>query len=196
MAYPAPSQISSYSTLSGALTESTPFQSPYRRWLPQTAYVPVCKFRSTTGSAGGVHSAVSFDYIGAKGQGVSMRDARNMATLGQLKGSNDFVMAGVKSPKVTLRIMVSFITAYLTFSPASLTLLPFQWPGYLHVDWARNIEIHTPTGPITRAQLANIIATNFARFVEVRLFLPASAWWTSCSQTTVTDGSNYKSDRP
>ncbi|TFK24498.1 hypothetical protein FA15DRAFT_680663 [Coprinopsis marcescibilis] len=144
------SQYSTYSSLSGAVSQpGHTFQSTFRRWLPQTAYVPVSKWRNAT-AASNLHLApVAFDVIGYSKQGIMMRDlsTRNISAIGQLlAGANDAVMASTGLKQITLRIM---------------------WPGYTHVDWSRVIDLIAPTGPITRAQLALLIAQNFARFMEI-----------------------------
>ncbi|TFK24495.1 hypothetical protein FA15DRAFT_592283 [Coprinopsis marcescibilis] len=144
------SQYSTYSSLSGAVSQpSQGFQSPFRRWLPQTAYVPASKWRAATATSNLHLAPVSFDLIGYAKQGVLMRDlsTRSVPAIGQLlAGATDAVMASTGLKQITLRIM---------------------WPGYTHVDWARVIELNAPTGPITRAHLALLIAQNFSRFVEL-----------------------------
>ncbi|KAJ3479665.1 hypothetical protein NLJ89_g12319 [Agrocybe chaxingu] len=53
------------------------------------------------------------------------------------------------------------------FAQSGLARITFRilWPGY-SVDWARTIEL-SADGPITRARLAQVIAQNFSRFMEV-----------------------------
>ncbi|EAU82643.2 hypothetical protein CC1G_07925 [Coprinopsis cinerea okayama7 len=140
-------QYSSYSSLSGALiTASHKFESPFRRWLPQKPYVPPSKWRQATATDYRHLPAISFDYIGFSKQGVPMRElsARSISALGQmLAGANEPVFASTGLKSVTLRIM---------------------WPGYTHLDFYRVINVVTGSGHITRAQLAALIAQNFARF--------------------------------
>ncbi|KAJ3491549.1 hypothetical protein NLJ89_g11328 [Agrocybe chaxingu] len=52
-----------------------------------------------------------------------------------------------------------------------------KWPGYESANWARSIEI-TTGGQITRAALAQAVAQNFARFIEMyRGAKSSSAQW-------------------
>ncbi|EAU82744.2 hypothetical protein CC1G_10649 [Coprinopsis cinerea okayama7 len=142
-------QYSSYSSLSGALIDpSHKFESPFRRWLPQSSYTPASKWRSTTGTDGHQIPAISFDFIGHSKQGVPMRELnmRSLSALAQMMDrANESVFASSGLQRITLRIM---------------------WPGYTHVEWARAIDL-VSHGPMTRAQLAQVLAQNFARFMDV-----------------------------
>lgn len=42
-----------------------------------------------------------------------------------------------------------------------------QWPGYEHVDWMRSINLNTPTGWMTKGQLAFQIGKMISNYVEV-----------------------------
>jgi len=96
-----PSQISRYSSLSGALTLPPPeFHSPCRHRVPQN----VCKTSEPPEC-----DPIRFDYIGQVGQGVSLADfnARSKNAINQLvAGTNDQVLAGTGIEKIHLRIMV------------------------------------------------------------------------------------------
>lgn len=99
-----PSQVSGYSSLSGALALPPPeFSSPHRHRVPQlrvceTSESPVC-------------DPIRFDYIGQAGQGVSLADfsVRSQHAIHQLvAGTNDHVLAGTGINKIHLRITVRF----------------------------------------------------------------------------------------
>ncbi|KAF8165991.1 hypothetical protein B0H34DRAFT_787242 [Crassisporium funariophilum] len=144
-------QQSGYSSLNGAVAgsqQTSQFLSPFRRRMPQPAYAAVGKFRNATGRSNVVHSAISFDYLGHKRQGVPMRElsTRSIPGLAQMiEGAGDKVLAHTGLQRITLRI---------------------NWPGYTHIEWARSIEI-TVNGPITRAELGQKVAQNFSRFIEM-----------------------------
>lgn len=98
-----PSQVSGYSSLSGALAPPpSQFANARRRRVPQCAAKaagnPVCH-------------PISFDYIGYSQQGVSIVDfsARSANALAQMvAGGNDLVLASTGVAQINLRIMVSF----------------------------------------------------------------------------------------
>lgn len=97
-----PSQISSYSSLSGALAPPpSQFISTRRRRVPQST----CKT-----SNGPICGPIGFDYIGQAGQGVSLADfsARSQNAISQMvAGANDQVLSQTGIGKIHLRIMVS-----------------------------------------------------------------------------------------
>jgi hypothetical protein len=96
-----PSQLSSYSTLSGALIPPPPrFTSVRRKRVPQT----LCKTNS-----GPICPPISFDYIGQAGQGVSIADFNTRsqnALMQMITGANDLVLANTDVKTVCLHIMV------------------------------------------------------------------------------------------
>ncbi|KAF5362296.1 hypothetical protein D9756_002043 [Leucocoprinus leucothites] len=131
-----PSQISSYSSLSGALTPPpAQFNSSRRRRVPQN----VCQT-----SGGPACGPIGFDYIGQAGQGVSLADfsARSQNAISQLvAGANDQVLAGTGISKLHLRIM---------------------WTGYEHLNFVQSM----PASPaMSRGQLGASIAMQFWSFV-------------------------------
>ncbi|KXN90320.1 hypothetical protein AN958_04353 [Leucoagaricus sp. SymC.cos] len=131
-----PSQMSSYSSLSGALIPlPSQFGSPRRRRVPQN----VCQT-----SSGPVCGPIGFDYIGHAGQGVSLADfsARSQNAIAQLvAGANDQVLAGLGISKIHLRIM---------------------WTGYEHLNFVQSM----PASPaMSRGQLGASIAMQFWSFV-------------------------------
>jgi hypothetical protein len=99
-----PSQISTYSSLAGALTPVTPpsqFSSPSRRRVPQAA----CKKITNP-----VFEPISFDYFEQSRQGVALREftVKSQTGINQiLSGANDPVLATAGLHKMDLRIMVS-----------------------------------------------------------------------------------------
>ena len=97
-----PSQVSGYSSLSGALTPPpSQFANPRRRRVPQCAV-------KAAGSP--VTHPISFDYIGYSQQGVSIVDfsARSANALAQMiAGGNDLVLATTGVKQINLRVMVS-----------------------------------------------------------------------------------------
>ncbi|KAF5361897.1 hypothetical protein D9756_002036 [Leucocoprinus leucothites] len=132
-----PSQVSGYSSLSGALTPSpSQFTSTRRHRVPQAA---------AKASGQPMTQPISFDYIGYSKQGVSIVDfsARSANALAQMiAGGNDPVLAHTNVQQINIRIM---------------------WPGYDHLNWSYS----TPASPsMTRIQLGASIAMHFWRFVE------------------------------
>ncbi|KXN90314.1 hypothetical protein AN958_04347 [Leucoagaricus sp. SymC.cos] len=131
-----PSQMSSYSSLSGALAPPpSQFSSPRRRRVPQS----VCQT-----SSGPVRVPIGFDYIGHDGQGVSLADfsTRSQNAITQLvAGANDQVLAGLGISKIHLRIM---------------------WTGYEHLNFVQSM----PASPaMSRGQLGASIAMQFWSFI-------------------------------
>lgn len=131
-----PSQISSYSSLSGALVSPpSQFNSPRRHRVPQN----ICQT-----SQGPVCGPISFDYIGQVGQGVSLADfsTRSQNAISQLvAGANDQVLAGTGIKKIHLRIM---------------------WAGYEHLNFVQSMPASTA---ISRGQLGASIALQFWSFI-------------------------------
>ncbi|KAF9442250.1 hypothetical protein P691DRAFT_848998 [Macrolepiota fuliginosa MF-IS2] len=127
-----PSQISSYSSLSGALAPPpSQFASSRRRRVPQN----VCKTNNSS-----ICGPIGFDYIGQAGQGVSLADfsARSQNAISQMvAGANDQVLAGTGTSKINLRIM---------------------WTGYEHLSFVQSM----PASPaMSRGQLGASIAMQF-----------------------------------
>ncbi|KAJ3573844.1 hypothetical protein NP233_g2166 [Leucocoprinus birnbaumii] len=132
-----PSQVSGYSSLSGALTPPpSQFVNSRRRRVPQCA---------AKAAGGPVAHPVMFDYIGQSQQGVSVAEfhVRSTNVLGQMiAGGNDLVLANTGVQEINLRIM---------------------WPGYDHLNWS----FSTPASQsMTRIQLGASIAMHIWRFVE------------------------------
>ncbi|CAA7259433.1 unnamed protein product [Cyclocybe aegerita] len=148
-----PIQHSGYSSLSGAMPAQAPLPSGRKR-LPQEPYTPASKWHNSTGRSNPVEAAIYFDYKGYKRQGVSMRElsARSVPGLfAMLEGGSDTVLAHTGLSRITFRIKAGLFLVFL---------------GYESANWARSIEINTG-GPITRAGLAQAVAQNFARFIEM-----------------------------
>ncbi|KAL0577455.1 hypothetical protein V5O48_004524 [Marasmius crinis-equi] len=125
-----------------------------RRNVPQTAYAPSSKWKNQTGRVVPLGSLINFDLIGVPHPGTPLRElcARGPYALQQMmQGANDAVFAHAPSRprKITFHI---------------------RWPGYEHVEWVRSIEVVTPSGHITRSELASVVAQNFARYVEKTQF--------------------------
>ncbi len=101
-----PSQMSGYSSLSGALSPPpSQFTSPRRRRVPQPA---------AKAAGNPVTHPVLFDYIGCSQQGVSIVDfsARSANALAQMvAGGNDLVLASAGVQQINLKIMVSSLCA-------------------------------------------------------------------------------------
>lgn len=104
-----PSQISTYSSLTGALTPTPPpsqFTSPSRHRVPQRA----CKNMGAP-----VFPPISFDYFSQARQGIALRDfsVKSQNALNQLfAGANEPVLATAGIQKIDLRIMVSFFPPF------------------------------------------------------------------------------------
>ncbi|EKM81472.1 hypothetical protein AGABI1DRAFT_105050 [Agaricus bisporus var. burnettii JB137-S8] len=133
-----PSQISSYSSLSGALAPPpSQFISTRRRRVPQST----CKT-----SNGPICGPIGFDYIGQAGQGVSLADfsARSQNAISQMvAGANDQVLSQTGIGKINLRIM---------------------WTGYEHLNFVQSM----PASPaMSRGQLGASIAMQFWSFVDL-----------------------------
>lgn len=113
-----PSQVSSYSSLSGALAPPpSQFTSSRRRRVPQST----CKT-----SSGPICGPIGFDYIGQAGQGVSLADfsARSQNAICQMvTDANDQALSGMAISKINLRIMVS-ISIFI--SPVGFELIRFS----------------------------------------------------------------------
>ncbi|KAJ8081413.1 hypothetical protein PM082_007255 [Marasmius tenuissimus] len=154
-----PCQRSSYSSLSGAVPSSyhsisstSGFKNSNamlpRKRVPQTNYVPTAKWHHETGRVSPLRNAIYFNWIGQRGIGMPLRElcARVPHALNQMmEGANDQVMSLAATRRIVFHI---------------------RWPGYEHVEWTRTIEVATPQGPMTRAQLAGIISQHFARYLE------------------------------
>ncbi|KAJ3573839.1 hypothetical protein NP233_g2171 [Leucocoprinus birnbaumii] len=132
-----PSQVSGYSSLSGALTPApSQFTNPRRRRVPQPG---------VKASGSPVSHPISFDYIGYSRQGVSIVDfsARSANALIQMvSGGDDLPLTNTGVRQINLCIM---------------------WPGYEHLNWS----FSTPaSSSMTRVQLGASIAMHVWRFVE------------------------------
>ncbi|KXN90319.1 hypothetical protein AN958_04352 [Leucoagaricus sp. SymC.cos] len=131
-----PSQVSGYSSLSGALSPNSQFANPRRYRIPQCA---------AKAAGAPVAQPVSFDYIGYAHQGVSIADfhVRSANALSQMiAGGNDLVLAQTGVREINLRIL---------------------WPGYEHLNWSFSTPA---SSSITRIQLGASIAMHFWRFIE------------------------------
>ncbi|KAJ3573845.1 hypothetical protein NP233_g2165 [Leucocoprinus birnbaumii] len=134
-----PSQLSSYSSLAGALTPATPtsqFISSSRERVPQS----VCKNVSEP-----VFLPISFDYFSQARQGVALRDftVKSQSALNNLlSGANEPVLINTGIHKIDLRIM---------------------WLGYEHVDCSFSFPVTRAT---TKGQLGSAIAKQFRRFCD------------------------------
>ncbi|EIW81750.1 hypothetical protein CONPUDRAFT_143454 [Coniophora puteana RWD-64-598 SS2] len=49
------------------------------------------------------------------------------------------------------------------------------WPGYEQLQWSHSLNVFTPVGPITRSQLAVLVALIISSFVENIRTLPADS---------------------
>ncbi|KAF7770242.1 hypothetical protein Agabi119p4_6216 [Agaricus bisporus var. burnettii] len=134
-----PSQISTYSSLAGALTPVSPpslFTSPSRRRVPQTA----CKKVSNP-----AFEPIAFDYFEQARQGVALRDftVKSQTGINQiLSGANEPVLATAGIHKLDLRIM---------------------WVGYEHMGSSFSFPVSRTT---TKGQLVAQIAKLLRTFCE------------------------------
>ncbi|KXN90315.1 hypothetical protein AN958_04348 [Leucoagaricus sp. SymC.cos] len=136
-----PSQLSSYSTLSGALIPPpSRFNSSRRKRVPQT----LCKTHS-----GPMCAPIMFDYIGQAGQGVSLADfgARSQnALVHMVAGANDLVLSGTGVKSMTVHI---------------------TWTGYEHLQRSKlNIPA---TVNMSRGQLGANITSQLWGFIDVQI---------------------------
>ncbi|KAF8967502.1 hypothetical protein BDZ97DRAFT_1755928 [Flammula alnicola] len=132
-----PTQKSGYSAIGGAVPP--PGAQPTRYRLNQPIYSPSSKFHAAMGRAG--FPDIKFDWTGYNGSGCSVvtLSARSVS------GLIDAMKGGADQP---------------------FAHRPDLWPGYPHVEWARSIDV-TTGGPITRAKLAQAVAQNILRFLEI-----------------------------
>ncbi|KXN90318.1 hypothetical protein AN958_04351 [Leucoagaricus sp. SymC.cos] len=134
-----PSQLSTYSSLAGALTPAPPpsqFTSPNRERVPQIA----CKRISTP-----IFSPIAFDYFSQARQGVALRDfsVKSQGAVNQIvAGANEPVLANTGLQKIDLRVM---------------------WLGYEHVDCSFTFPVNRTT---TKGQLGAHIAKQFRKFCD------------------------------
>lgn len=103
-----PSQISTYSTLEGAVgtVESLP---PARYPLPQPSYIPTSKWARAMGKSVPLHAPIAFDYIGYNGQGVQLRElfARSDAAITTIiQDARDAVLPLTERERISFRIIV------------------------------------------------------------------------------------------
>ncbi|KDQ63932.1 hypothetical protein JAAARDRAFT_86951, partial [Jaapia argillacea MUCL 33604] len=91
---------------------------------------------------------VTFDFAGHRGMGVKIREVASRGVHGVAA-----MMAGPHDP-----VLVHTGMRNIKFC--------ITWPGYPHVEWLRTIDIVTPTGPITRSQLAALVSQQYMRFIE------------------------------
>ncbi|KAG7094520.1 hypothetical protein E1B28_005351 [Marasmius oreades] len=150
----SPFQSSNYSALGTAVSVSCKqptFESRnawQREMVPQTTFVPSLRSKHGQEKPGPLCRPITFNFIGLPNHGMPIREmcARGPHALQyMMQGANDLVLAGLETEKITFHI---------------------RWPGYEHIEWIRSIEVMTPHGPMTRSQLAVIVAQNFARFIE------------------------------
>ncbi|KAL0575932.1 hypothetical protein V5O48_006043 [Marasmius crinis-equi] len=140
-------QRSNYSSLGGAVSHNQAASSNRHR-VPQTPYVPSGKWRAATGRVQPLNAPIVFDLNGFPGHGIFLQEMQTRGPQGiqqVMRGANDMVLAHTQLRRIALHI---------------------RWPGYEHFEWTRSIDVITLHGPITRAQLAAILASNFARYIE------------------------------
>ncbi|KAJ3800919.1 hypothetical protein GGU11DRAFT_845331 [Lentinula aff. detonsa] len=141
---------SAYSSLGGAVhgAPQSSFIIPNRRRVPQSIYQPTGKWRNQIGRLAPIHAPISIDHKGYSRQGMKMIElyARGAFALSQMmEGADDRVLAYTGLQRITLHI---------------------RWPGYENYEWIRSVELNTPSGPVSRAELAAIISQNFYRYFE------------------------------
>ncbi|KAF5389218.1 hypothetical protein D9757_003443 [Collybiopsis confluens] len=153
---------SQYSSLGGAIVgvRQPGFLLPNRRRVPQSFFQPKDPRKLQAGRTTPLHPSIPIDFKGYSRQGVKMIElyARGSAALSQmLEGANERVLAHTSLRQIALHI---------------------RWPGYEKFEWVRFIELHTSSGPITRAELAAAISTSFCRYIEKAQFVtPAIMDW-------------------
>ncbi|XP_006461583.1 hypothetical protein AGABI2DRAFT_143427 [Agaricus bisporus var. bisporus H97] len=136
------SQISSYSSLAGALKTESPrtldFNNPRRRRIPQYK-----------GGASCGHATLSppilFDHFGALGQGVRVQHFIILSTNALLKeigGAEDQILTGLKANHI---------------------LLKMNWQGYECLNWVRSVPV---SQSICRAQLGARIVMVFWEYLQ------------------------------
>ncbi|KIK69654.1 hypothetical protein GYMLUDRAFT_151896 [Collybiopsis luxurians FD-317 M1] len=149
-----------YTSLGGAmqgasLAQST-FLAPNRRRVPQSIYQPNNQRRLQAGRAVTFQPSVSIDFKGYSRQGIKMIElyARGTEALSRMmEGAGDRVLAHAGSNSIMLHI---------------------RWPGYEKIEWIRPISLQLSSGPITRAELAAAVSSNFHRYFEKLQFTPPS----------------------
>lgn len=100
-----PSQISSYSSLAGALSAN-----PTRQFInPRRRRVPQYKSKVPPRSRDLHHPPILFDHFEARGQGVPVHDFIALSTNAlarEVTGAHDQILASLNSRQLTLRILV------------------------------------------------------------------------------------------
>ncbi|KAF8839310.1 hypothetical protein BDN67DRAFT_981905 [Paxillus ammoniavirescens] len=155
---PVPTEIhSQYTALSYANPPlqppfPIPLPSSYKR-VPQT--VPPRLLSAPCRSSPRI--PITFNLIGATncGLGVPMREL-----LVRSDSALERMLVDAKEP------VGSLMAGSLGTRKVSLTIaLVVQWPGYEHVEWTLCFDLFTPSGPLTRGQLAVQIANAFSGYV-------------------------------
>ncbi|KAF8922091.1 hypothetical protein CPB85DRAFT_1465222 [Mucidula mucida] len=95
-----------------------------------------------------VAQPIPFNWNAQPGEGVqlqelAMRDVDTIAA--HLNGGNDPIYVGPGVTRINFHI---------------------TWPGYVHINWSRTLDICTKFGSMTRAQLGAAVAGMFMRFLE------------------------------
>ncbi|KXN90328.1 hypothetical protein AN958_04361 [Leucoagaricus sp. SymC.cos] len=135
-----PSQLSTYSSLAGALTiELSPrFLNPRRQRVPQQ------KCKAPPGQ-GPLFPPILFDHLASRGQGVPIYNFIVLSTSTlerEVSGAHDEVLADLTSRVMTIRVM---------------------WQGYERLNWSRSIPV---SSSLSRAQLGASIAMQLWSFIE------------------------------
>ncbi|KAJ3717098.1 hypothetical protein EV361DRAFT_864697 [Lentinula raphanica] len=141
---------SQYSSLGGAMPSApqSSFLVPNRRRVPQAIFQPSGKWRNQTGRLVQTQAPIAIDFKGYSRQGIKMMElyARGALALSQMmQGADDRVLAHTGLKRITL---------YIT------------WPGYESQEWMRPIELYSSGSPVTRAEIAAVVAQNFYRYFE------------------------------
>ncbi|KAF9226968.1 hypothetical protein BS17DRAFT_696849 [Gyrodon lividus] len=151
---PVPTAIhSQYTALAYA---NPPLQPPFPTSLP-SSYKRVPQTAPSKFLAAARRSSpripITFDLIGAAscGLGVPMREL-----LVRSSGALERMLVDAKEPVGLL------MAGLLGMRKVSFTI---AWPGYEHMEWTHCLDLFTPSGPLTRGQLAVQIAHAFSEYV-------------------------------
>ncbi|KDQ63938.1 hypothetical protein JAAARDRAFT_165906 [Jaapia argillacea MUCL 33604] len=146
MSYHNPLHASVTNNASYALTNANPRSAYCRIPVPHIPFQPASKWKSSVGRVS--VGTTTFDFAGHPGLGVKIREVASRGAHGvaaMMAGAHDPVLANTGLRSIQFAI---------------------TWPGYPHVEWLRSIEIVTPSGHITRSQLAALISQQYMRFIE------------------------------
>jgi hypothetical protein len=112
--------------------------------------------------------SIAFDMAGApRGYGMPVGDltaySNNRLSQVIVNGNDQVFSEAAQKRRIIFRIAVSLVILSHLITRLEL----FQWPGYEALDWAQNIDLMPMGRPITRSQLAAVIAQCYSAYISV-----------------------------